>query len=96
MEANLERFGLCMDELCKVHGRGSGIRLTPREPGVSQPHPLLASQPLRCKPGVIAMSHRAGRLTFYDVCKVLAQCLEPNKCPVFVSSRWFWVKDGKP
>lgn len=55
----------------KSFDRGSGIRLTPREPGTSQPHHLPASQPLMCKPEVTAAPYRAaGRLTFYDECKM--------------------------
>lgn len=58
-------LGCVWMSFAKSHDRGSGIRLTPREHGTSQPRHLPASQPCRCKPEGMAVSHRAaGGLRF--------------------------------
>lgn len=83
--------------LAKSHDTVSGIRSTPREPGQVSHITNLGLSLLICKPELITAPHKAGvRTTFYNVCKGLGRCLEPNKWPVFVRYHYLWAKDSGP
>lgn len=70
--------------------------LLPGSWGQVRPITSLHLSPLICKMELRTAPHRAGvRTTFYNVCKMLGLCLDPNKWHMF-ARYYLRIKDSKP
>lgn len=89
-------LGLCGGCLQSPMTQALESDLLPGSWGQVRPITSLHLSPLICKLELIIEPHRVGvRTTFYNVCRMLGPCLDPNKWPTFLRY-YLRIKDSKP